>query len=113
MPQQWTPQQRTLQQRTPQHCSSSSMINDQNKGADKKNPRGTFTDRRRVRLVRILALLHLLYHANRNTLFKHNIYFFAMKWHLGGTKHNSNGLLYHRDYPTLNKLFNLLLVFPH
>ena len=43
------------------------------------------------------------YTANRNLLFKH---FFSMKRYLDGTKHNSNGLLYHRDYPTLNKLFN-------
>ena len=48
-PQQWTPQHQMPQLRTPQlssciSSSSSSMINDKNKGADKKNPRGTFTE---------------------------------------------------------------------
>ena len=50
---------------------------------------------------------------NRNALFKRNINFLAMKRHLGGTKHNSNRLLYHRDYSTLSgpsaKFFNCLL----
>ena len=52
---------------------------------------------------------HLRHTDNRNALFKCNINFFAMKRHLGGSKHNSNVLLYHRDYSTLNTLFEKIL----